>query len=50
LWLIADIFIFFKEKPYSISQMKLFGVAMNIVAILSMIWVVYSGKLLQPLF
>ena len=40
LWLIADIFIFF----------KLFGVAMNIVAILSMIWVVYSGKLLQPLF
>jgi len=50
LWLIADIFTFFKEKPYSISQMKLFGVAMNIVAILSMIWVVYSGKLLQPLF
>jgi 4-hydroxybenzoate polyprenyltransferase len=50
LWLILDIFIFFKEKPYTISQMTLFGFAMNISAILSMIWVVYSGKLLQPVF
>ena len=50
LWLIADIFIFFKEKPYTVSQMKLFGLAMNISAILSMIWVLYSGKLMQPVF
>jgi 4-hydroxybenzoate polyprenyltransferase len=50
LWLIADIFIFFKEKPYTVNQMKLFGIAMNVTAILSMIWVLYSGKLLQPIF
>lgn len=50
LWLILDVFVFFKEKPYTIKQMKLFGIAMNVSAILSMIWVLYSGKLLQPLF
>ena len=49
-WLLLDIFIFFKDKPYSISQMKLFGIAMNVSAILSMIWILYSGKLLQPSF
>jgi 4-hydroxybenzoate polyprenyltransferase len=50
LWLILDVFIFFKEKPYSITQMKLFGLAMNVSALLSMIWVLYSGKLLLPTF
>lgn len=50
LWLVLDIFIFFKDKPYSLSQMKLFGYAMNVSAIASMIWVLYSGKLLQPGF
>lgn len=37
IWLLLDVFIFFKEKPYSVSQMKLFGIAMNISALLSMI-------------
>jgi 4-hydroxybenzoate polyprenyltransferase len=50
IWLILDIFVFFKEKPYTVAQMKLFGVAMNISAILSMIWILFSGKLLQPIF
>lgn len=50
IWLIFDIFLFFKEKPYDLSQMKLFGYAMNISAILSMIWILFSGKLLQPIF
>jgi len=50
IWLILDVFIFFKEKPYSLSQMKLFGLAMNVSAIGSMAWVLYSGKLLQPMF
>ena len=50
LWLILDVFIFFKEKPYTLSQMKLFGIAMNISAILSMTWILYSGKLMQPVF
>ena len=50
IWLLLDIFIFFKEKPYSVNQMKLFGIAMNISALLSMIWVLFSGKLLHPVF
>jgi 4-hydroxybenzoate polyprenyltransferase len=50
LWLILDIFVFFKEKPYSVTQMKIFGIAINISAILSMIWVLYSGNLLHPNF
>lgn len=50
LWLIVDVFVCFKEKPYSVQQMKLFGFAMNISALLSMIWVLYSGKLMQPVF
>ncbi|WP_262510798.1 UbiA family prenyltransferase [Aequorivita antarctica] len=50
LWLILDIFVFFKEKPYTVKQMKIFGIAMNIAAILSMAWVLYSGKLLHPNF
>src|SRR5690606_1830187 len=50
LWLLLDIFILFKEKPYTLAQMKLFGYAMNILALLSMIWILYSGKLLHPVF
>jgi 4-hydroxybenzoate polyprenyltransferase len=50
LWLILDIFIFFKNKPYTVRQMKIFGIAINISAILSMIWVLYSGNLLHPNF
>lgn len=50
LWLILDTFVLFKSKPYSVKQMKLFGLAMNVSAILSMIWILYSGKLLQPVF
>lgn len=50
IWLVLDIFIFFKERPYTVKQMKLFGFAMNFSAIFSMIWVLYSGKLLHPVF
>jgi len=47
-WLVFDIFIFFKEKPYTLAKMKLFGWAMNLSAVLSKLWVLYSGKLLTP--
>ena len=50
LWLILDILVFFKDKPYSLQQMKVFGLAMNVSAIISMIWILYSGKLLNPFF
>ncbi|WP_394748460.1 UbiA family prenyltransferase [Spongiimicrobium salis] len=48
LWLILDAFIFFKDKPYSLVQMKWFGYAINLSALISMLWVLYSGKLLLP--
>ncbi len=48
IWLILDVFIFFKDRPYTLYQMKLFGYAINVSALLSMIWVLYSGKLLLP--
>jgi len=50
LWLILDVFVFFKGKPYTISQMNIFGYAINLSAILSMTWVLYSGKLMLPVF
>lgn len=49
-WLVLDIFIFFKDKPYTLAQMKFFGIAMNLCAIASMLWCLYSGNLLNPLF
>lgn len=48
IWLMLDLFVFFKSKPYTLAQMKFFGIAMNLVAICSMIWIIYSGKLLEP--
>jgi len=50
LWLLLDVFIFFKDKPYTLRQMKFFGYAINAAAIASMAWVLYSGKLIVPVF
>lgn len=50
LWMIIDLFFVFKDKPYSVSQMKAFGVLANVAALLSIIWVLYSGTLLHPNF
>ncbi len=50
LWLLIDIFILFKDKPYSLTQMNLFGYAMNFSAIASMAWILYSAKLLHAVF
>ncbi len=45
IWLLFDVFFFFKDKPYSVTQMKWFGYAINISALLSMAWVLYKGTL-----
>lgn len=45
LWLIFDVFVFFKDRPYTLTQMKFFGYAINFSAVLSMVWVLYSGNL-----
>ncbi len=50
IWLLFDVLIFFKDKPYTLKQMKFFGIAMNLIAFGSMVWVLYSGNLLNPSF
>lgn len=50
VWLLLDILIFFKDKPYTVTQMKFFGLGMNLCALGSMLWVLYSGTLTNPTF
>ena len=47
VWLLLDLFFIYKTKNYSLSQMKLFGLLSNVVAIVSMSYVWYSGCLLS---
>ena len=46
IWLLLDLFLIYKTNNYSLSQMKLFSLLSNIVAIVSMAYVWYSGCLL----
>jgi 4-hydroxybenzoate polyprenyltransferase len=46
LWLLVDLFLIFKTKTYTLAQMKLFGLMSNVVAVVSMAYVWYSGCLL----
>ncbi len=46
LWLVLDLLFVFKTKSYTLFQMKLFGLASNIIAIASMVYVWWSGCLL----
>jgi len=48
IWLIVDLFIIFKNKTYSLFQMRLFGFASNVIAIASIIYVWHSGCLMNP--
>lgn len=50
IWMLLDVLIFFKDRPYTLKQMKFFGIGMNMIALASMIWVLYSGNLLNPSF
>ncbi len=45
VWLLIDLFLIFKTNTYSLTQMKLFGLMSNVVAIISMAYVWYSGCL-----
>ncbi len=47
LWLLLDVFIFYKEKTYSVGEMKFFAFSSNIIAIVSMVYVWWSGCLLK---
>jgi len=47
LWLIIDLAFVFKTKVYSMRQMKLFALMSNVVAVVSMGYVWWSGCLLS---
>lgn len=47
VWLLLDVFVIYKEKQYSVLEMKLFALMSNVVAVLSMSYVWWSGCLLQ---
>jgi len=47
LWLLIDLFIIYKSQRYTLQQMKLFAAMSNLVAIVSMAYVWYSGCLLS---
>lgn len=46
LWLILDLFIIYKTKVYSLTEMKLFGYLSNGIAAVSMAYVWWSGCLI----
>jgi len=46
IWLILDLFVIYKTKRYTVEQMQLFGVGSNVVALVSMAYVWWSGCLL----
>lgn len=50
LWLLLDVFVFFKVKPYTPKQVRLFGISINILAYGTIFWVLYSESLLYPNF
>ncbi len=50
LWLLLDIFVLFKSKAYTLNQMYLFGYGMNAIGLASMIWILFTGNLLNPVF
>ena len=49
IWLLIDVFVVYKGKPYSLKEMNYFGILMNIVGLGSMLWILYAGKLLSLL-
>lgn len=46
IWLLLDLLFIYKNKGYTLFQMKLFGIMSNLVAIASMAYVWWSGCLL----
>lgn len=49
IWLLVDLFFVFGSKRYSLGQLKLFAYASNIMGLVSMSYVWYSGCLLKVL-
>ncbi len=43
VWLLADFFVLFKDRAYTVSEMRLFGIAMNLAGYGTILWALYAG-------
>lgn len=50
IWLLVDVFIVYRNRKYTLSEMMLFGYGMNAVGIGSMLWMLKTAKLLEPVW
>lgn len=50
IWLLIDVFLVFRNKSYTLSEMMLFGYGMNIIGLASMVWLLLEAKLLHPIW
>lgn len=50
LWLLFDVLLFYKARPYSQKHIMIFGICINLLAYATLFWVLYSGSLLHPNF
>jgi 4-hydroxybenzoate polyprenyltransferase len=48
LWLLLDVLFIYKNREYTLQEMKLFGYGMNAIGFASMLWILWSGRLLMP--
>lgn len=46
LYLVVDAFFIFKNKPYPLQLLKLFGICANIAALTTMVWLWITGSLM----
>lgn len=47
LWLILDLFFIYRNKVYTLTQMKLFAILSNLIALVTISYVWYSGCLIS---
>lgn len=50
VWLLADILVIFKDREYTVAEMRLFGVAMNFAGYATILWALHAGTLSQVRF
>jgi len=46
-WLLADLIVLYRDRPYTVVQFRLFGLAINLSGFASMAWVWEAGTLMR---
>lgn len=49
VWLLADIFILFKDRTYTVPEMRLFGIGMNFAGYGTILWALHAGTFARVL-